>query len=159
MNGDIRADVRSTLQSLRGLEPLKVLFWQQLSYDRVNQPLSRDDWPKAANRALSEDPVLFAQAGDFCIFYCRLASDRLRLTDERAVVNRLLREYPYALFVFSNSNQDRWHFVNVKERAGPTPRWPRDEPFAASCAASPSARRRAKLYPASDALNTVPITL
>ena len=118
MNGDIRADVYSTLQELRGLEPLKMLFWQQLSYDRVNQPLSRDDWPKGANQALSEDPVLFAQAGDFYIFYCRLASDRLRLTDERAVVNHLLRAYPYALFVFSDSSQDRWHFVNVKEGAG-----------------------------------------
>ncbi|GAI18742.1 unnamed protein product, partial [marine sediment metagenome] len=59
MNGDIRADVYSTLQSLRGLEPLKMLFWQQLNYDRVNQPLSRDGWPKAANQALSEDPILF----------------------------------------------------------------------------------------------------
>jgi hypothetical protein len=33
---------------------------------------------------------------------------------ERPVVSRLLQDHPYALFVFSNSKQDRWHFLNVK---------------------------------------------
>lgn len=27
---------------------------------------------------------------------------------------RLLRDHPYALFVFSNASQDHWHFLNVK---------------------------------------------
>jgi hypothetical protein len=29
-------------------------------------------------------------------------------------VNQLLRDHPYALFVFSNKNQSAWHFLNVK---------------------------------------------
>src|SRR3989454_6084130 len=36
------------------------------------------------------------------------------LGGERPVVLRLLNEHPYTLFVFSNSAQDRWHFLNVK---------------------------------------------
>ncbi len=33
---------------------------------------------------------------------------------ERPVVSRMLAEHPYALFVLSNAEQDRWHFLNVK---------------------------------------------
>ncbi len=117
MNKDIQTAVLSILKSLRGLEPLKQLFWQYLNYDRVNQPLPRRDWGEGARQALAEDPVLFADANGFHILYCRLAADRLRLTDERTVVNRLLQEHPYALFIFSDQQQTRWHFVNVKEGA------------------------------------------
>ena len=117
MNKDIQTAVLSILKSLQGLEPLKQLFWQYLNYDRVNQSLPRRDWGEGARQALAEDPVLFADANGFHILYCRLAADRLRLTDERAVVNRLLREHPYALFIFSDQSQNRWHFVNVKEGA------------------------------------------
>ena len=117
MSRDTQLAIFSILKNLRGLEPLKQLFWQYLNYDRINQPLPRQDWAESARRALAEDPVLFADANGFHILYCRLATDRLRLTDERAVVNRLLREHPYALFIFSDLSQTRWHFVNVKEGA------------------------------------------
>jgi hypothetical protein len=33
---------------------------------------------------------------------------------ERPVVSQLLKEHPYALFVFSNNSLNRWHFLNVK---------------------------------------------
>ncbi len=112
-----RKDVKEILQGLKGLEPLKELFWSRLNYDRVNTPLSRREWSKTAKNALAEDPVLWASGGDdgaFHIIYSRLASDRLLLGMERPVVTTLLRENPYALFVFSNDTQDRWHFINVR---------------------------------------------
>ena len=70
-----------------------------------------------ATNALAEDPVLFAGGGhsnDFHVIYNRLAQDKLLLSQERPVVTQLLREHPYALFIFSNSKQDHWHFINVK---------------------------------------------
>ncbi|MEH1906429.1 MAG: hypothetical protein V7L05_10150 [Nostoc sp.] len=33
---------------------------------------------------------------------------------ERTVVEALLKEHPYALFVFSNKLRSQWHFINVK---------------------------------------------
>lgn len=36
------------------------------------------------------------------------------LSQERPVVTQILREHPYALFIFSNLEQDHWHFINVK---------------------------------------------
>lgn len=114
---DLQQSVLDLLGNLRGLEPLKRLFWSELNYERVNQPLSRHGWTSAAASALSEDPVLFAAGGendDFHVIYSRLASDRLSRGQERPVAARLLRDHPYTLFVFSNSVQDRWHFVNIK---------------------------------------------
>jgi len=109
--------VLEILGEFRGLEPLKKLFWSELNYDYINQPLSRRGWNQAAASALAEDPVLFAGGGDksgFHVVYCRLPDDRLLLGKERQVVNALLREHPYALFIFSNEAQDYWHFINVK---------------------------------------------
>jgi hypothetical protein len=109
--------VLEILQKLHGLDPLKKLFWEELNYQRVNQPLPRRGWTDTAANALAEDPLLFAAGGqdnDFHVIYARLASPELRLGLERPVVSRLLRDHPYSLFVFSNAAQDRWHFLNIK---------------------------------------------
>lgn len=114
---DRQQTVLELLRTLRGLDPLKELFWSELNYERVNQPLPRRDWTETATKALAEDPVLFAAGGtdnDFHVIYARLASNQLLLGQERPVVSRLLRDHPYALFVFSNTAQDHWHFLNVK---------------------------------------------
>src|SRR5207237_752636 len=104
-------NVLDLLKELRGIEPLKQLFWWELSYQRVNQPLSRRGWTESASKALADDPVLFAGGGednDFHVIYGRLASDALSRGFERPVVTQLLCEHPYALFVFSNNGQTDW---------------------------------------------------
>ena len=83
----------------------------------MNQPLSRRGWNQTAANALAEDPILFAGGGqnnDFHVVYSRLPQGRLLLGQERPVVNQLLKEHPYGLFIFSNQAQDHWHFINVK---------------------------------------------
>lgn len=93
------------------------MFWSQLNYERISEPLSRRGWGDTAADALVRDPVLFAAGGQndgFHVIYARLASDRLLLTHERRVITRLLRDHPYSLFLFSDEAQIRWHFVNVK---------------------------------------------
>jgi len=110
-------NVLDLLKGLRGIGSLKQLFWSELNYQRVNQPLSRRGWTEAASKALADDPVLFAGGGEgnaFHVIYCPLASDTLARGLERPVVTQLLREHPYALFVFSNKGQTDWHFLNVK---------------------------------------------
>ena len=114
---ELEQSVLNLIKDLRGLEPLKKLFWSELNYDRVNQPLSRRGWSQTAANALAEDPILFAGGGqnnDFHVVYSRLPQDRLLLGQERPVVTQLLREHPYGLFIFSNQSRDHWHFINVK---------------------------------------------
>lgn len=109
--------VLNILKDLQGLEPLKRLLWSELNYNQVNEPLSRSGLSDVANKALAEDPILFASGGaenEFHVIYSRLASDRLPIGHERPIVSKRLQPHPYALFVFSNSGQERWHFLNVK---------------------------------------------
>ena len=67
--------------------------------------------------SLAEDPQLFASAGEgdeFHVIYLRFNKDRLLLTDERAIINRLTKQHPYCLYIFSNREQNIWHFTNVR---------------------------------------------
>ena len=124
MSLDVKDPIYDLLRTMRrsaGIEPLKKLFWTELSYDRVNQPYPNSqwrNWPDTARDALTEPPTLFATHDDgngrFDVIYCRLASDRLLITKERAVISRLIQEFPLALFIFSDEQQQHWHFVNVK---------------------------------------------
>ena len=109
--------VKRILQDLRDLEGLKRLFWEELNYDRENRPLSMRGWPDSTREALAEDPILFASGGEgaaFHILYCRIGSKEMKRGSQRPVVTHLIREHPYALFVFSNRPRSEWHFLNVK---------------------------------------------
>ena len=109
--------VLKILEQLRGLDALKELFWTELNYERENVPLSMRSWPDSARKALVDDPILFASGGEdnaFHVLYCRLASDSLQRNLERHIVNQLVREHPYCLFVFSDTTQTSWHFLNIK---------------------------------------------
>lgn len=99
------------------LDSLKDLLWTELGYPRVVEPLSRRAWPGTLGMLLAEDPLVLSRVGEgggFRVIYCRVAAARLSLTDERAVITRLLQEHPFALFVFSDRAQEVWHLVNVK---------------------------------------------
>lgn len=109
--------VFNILRNLRDLGGLKRLFWEELNYDHENQPLSMRSWPDSARKALVDDPILFASGGEdnaFHVVYCRLASAGLQRNLERPIVDQLIREHPYCLFVFSGTSQSSWHFLNIK---------------------------------------------
>jgi hypothetical protein len=109
--------VLNILQNLRDLGGLKKLFWEELNYERENKPLSMRGWPDSARKSLVDDPILFASGGEdsaFHVVYCRLASASLQRNLERPIVNQLIREHPYCLFVFSDTAQSAWHFLNIK---------------------------------------------
>src|SRR3972149_8405958 len=97
--------VLNILRNLRDLGGLKKLWWGELNYQRENKPLSMRGWPDSARKALVDDPILFASGGEenaFHVVYCRLASESLQRSLERPIVNQLIREHPYCLFVFSD---------------------------------------------------------
>lgn len=107
-----------------GLAAAKQLFGTELNYDYTNISLSHRDWPDRARNALAEAPTLLArhdsQFGSFDIIYARLAQGQhgrdfpLSLTAERLVVNQLLPNHPYSLFVFSDPSEQHWHLLNVR---------------------------------------------
>lgn len=109
------AQLLEKLSTSKSLDPLKELFWTVLNYERKNQSLSIDNWPAKVRDYLYDTPILFAGTNDnFSIIYVRLLAVNLPLGQERQIVSQLLNSYPDAMFIFSNSTQDMWHFLNIK---------------------------------------------
>ncbi|VEP14147.1 Type I restriction-modification system methyltransferase subunit [Hyella patelloides LEGE 07179] len=124
-SSSLEKKVHQSLLNLNREKSLKDLFWSQLNYDRVNQELSRRNWRDRIASELASDPLLLASGGannDFRIIYSRFKSDRLLKQKEREVVNKLLPDNPYSLFVFSNEARTQWHFLNVKYDDSPQKR-------------------------------------
>jgi len=113
MATDTEAKVHNILSNLRGLDKARELF-AELNYDPAHDLISRKEWGEAVTNTLAEDPQVIASHHDFKIVYAHLDSDGLLLGNERPVVNRLLREFPYLLCLFSDRQQQQWHFVNIK---------------------------------------------
>ena len=105
--------ILESFSNAKSAAPLRELL-AQLNYDPLNEPVSRRDWPDPAKAALASDPRLYGRAaGEFYVIYVQLA-DKLKRTEERLAIPQLLKQYPYALFVFSDKSQTNFHFVNVK---------------------------------------------
>lgn len=110
--------IQSILKSLplKGLEALKQLFWEELNYEPENLIVSIRDWPDPVKHLLVDSPIIFASSGEglaFHVIICQLQNPKISLVSERQLVNQLIKEYPYALYIFSNALQNHWHFVNV----------------------------------------------
>lgn len=125
MSSSLETSVKQSLLNLNREKSLKELFWTQLNYERVNQELSRRRLGDRAASELAGDPILLASGGqndDFRVIYSRFKSDRLLKQKEREVVEKLLPDNPYSLFVFSNKTRSQWHFFNVKYEDSPQKR-------------------------------------
>lgn len=119
---DVQETVRGLLKELDGEHRLKELC-RELNYDHRNTQLSSRRWRNSTAQKLVEnqhvdEPVLLASGGahdDFHIIYTRLRTHDLSKSKgyERLIVSQLLQDHPYALFVFSNAEQDRWHFLTA----------------------------------------------
>jgi len=117
MSKELESRIKDILIALPStkVEGLKKLFWEELNYNPDNVPVSKASWTDEFSELFVETPVSFATCAindAFHIFLFHLNSDKLQISTERQVVNRLIADYPFSLFVFSNQHQDRWHFVN-----------------------------------------------
>lgn len=125
MSSSALEKLEKSLLNLNREKSLKDLFWSQLNYERVNQTLSVRNWNDRLASELTDNPLLLASGGannDFRVIYSRLKGDRLFKQKEREVVNKLLPDNPYSLFVFSNEARSQWHFLNVKYDNSPQKR-------------------------------------
>jgi hypothetical protein len=109
--------VQAILNELRAWTGLKRLFLAGVELRAREQDSQYASVATRRKGSPCRGSVLFASGGDenaFHIVYCRMAASDLRRGPQRPVVSQLLRDHPYALFVFSNADQSAWHFLNVK---------------------------------------------
>ena len=113
MSEQAQERIQQLLGQLTNLNTARRLF-AELNYDISRDPIDTSDWPDSARELLLDDPEVIAAHDRFQVIYAQLDDERLLLTDERKVINKLLQQHPFALFLVSNNEQTKWHFVNVK---------------------------------------------
>lgn len=124
--------VERAFEALRSPGPDKLPILARLladfNYDPLLQPIDTANWPERAKDCIALEapaqPQIVSQAGQgggFKVIYCPLRpgltrTARLRLTDQRAIAQQVLREerFPDCLLVFSDPEQRYWHFVNPR---------------------------------------------
>ncbi len=92
------------------------LFTTELSYGYSDMRLNLPDDNSRALMYANEHPRIIATGGngDFKIIYIRLRNS-LSHAYERTLITKLLPDNLYALFIFSDAEQQQWHFLHVKE--------------------------------------------
>lgn len=104
--------VESHLRNLRSVDRLRRLL-ADLNYQVGDEPVSVADWKtELVETAKNGHLRTVARHQDFMVTHCRL--QELRVSSEREIVTRLVRQYDRGLFVFSNLEESHWHLVNVK---------------------------------------------
>ena len=108
----IRVDIED-LRKLNNINKLAEIFSRRLNYEYVDTPVSTRHWKEGIVKSIVNNEIkLLAKHKDFYIIHCKLIELLLGL--ERPIINQLLKEYPYLLVIFSDSNLKNWHFVNIK---------------------------------------------
>lgn len=54
----LQGRVKKLLDSFEGGEPLRRLFWSELSYERRDDPLSTRGWPETVTDMLAGEPTI-----------------------------------------------------------------------------------------------------
>jgi len=108
---DVREQVYTQLHHLGSLDDLRRLFIDTLNYSYANVPGSLASLPSPLQEHIT-DLRLIASHNGFSIFYACL--DSLSRSLERAILQRLWTSDFCGLFVFSDTGQQIWEFVNAK---------------------------------------------
>jgi hypothetical protein len=109
-------DLQTRLSELDSLHSLRSLF-ADWNYDYDSDEamiLGEFKTDEFARQSVVGDPQIIARSNEFRVIYAKLAEWNKAIGSERLVISRLLNAYPFALWVFSDESQTRWHFVNVK---------------------------------------------
>src|SRR5262249_16616534 len=116
----LEEDIARLLVTETGEEFLKKLFWELLSFERVNEPIPLAVLP-AENRQDVDACKILAQAGNIYVCYVHLRLSELSSGGERAILRSLGRAWQATLVVFSNSKETErdccWESAGLEIRA------------------------------------------
>jgi hypothetical protein len=105
--------VYDALKNLKDLSDARELM-SLLNYEYDSAPLRMGRLPDDTLAVMAGEPQIIARHGDFKVIHTQFKGQRLPLGHERKIIEGLLTDHPYSLFLFSDDNHADWHFVNVK---------------------------------------------
>ena len=108
--------IERVLKSFKNTSSIRELFCGILNYRRGEGNYSTAKWPTAVRTLLIDMPEVFVDHNGFKVVYIRLAAEKLRRSDERMIVQRVIQDDPSycGLFLVSTNHNDKWEFVNAK---------------------------------------------
>jgi len=101
--------IRELLLDLNSIEKLRELL-SELNFEFENEPLSIP-LPDSVEPHVS-DLRIIAQRNGFNIILCKI--DRLLKGSERRIIEQISRVHFHSLIVFTNPEENEWHFINVR---------------------------------------------
>jgi len=100
------------LIQLQTLDQLCTIF-SKLNYDPSNENISTKKWKRDIAHFIVDNNIrILARHDKFLVYFCKLTN--LLLKNERPIINELLKEHPYSLFIFADENMNNWQWVNAK---------------------------------------------
>ena len=115
-NLDRRRAIQAALLRLDGVEQARELFCNVLHYGYEDGSLPTTKWPENLKECLVGMPRVVANQNGFRIIYLKLPQNRLLRSQERPIIQRIVRDDPTirGLFVVSDIDENEWHLINVK---------------------------------------------
>ncbi len=113
----VEPDVEKSLKSLKDTRALRRLVVSVLGYDDRGGSIDTSEWKPELRDEIEGHPMLLASGGRdglFVVVHTRMKKPGpVPIGAQRRVMERMRDDYPNALFVFSDSTERVWHFVNV----------------------------------------------
>jgi hypothetical protein len=111
MSRDLKAEVFDILPKFESESDLRRLYCELLNYEYANVPVSTRDWATLA-REVTEYGLVIAKRGSFYVVFLRIK--KLTVTNERSVLNEVLKTYPDCVVIFYGSEEGLWHIVSPR---------------------------------------------
>lgn len=100
-------EIAHLLDAEAGEEFFKRLFWEILSFERVNQPVPFSILPDA-KRSLIANCKILAQSHNVYVCYFQMLVSELTKSSESAILRSAASEWPAALIIFTNLRGTEW---------------------------------------------------
>ena len=111
MSGDLRAEIIDVLPRFESESDLRHLYCELLNYEYVDVPVPTRDWSTVA-RGITEYGRVIAKRGSFFVVFLRIK--KLTVTNERSVLNEVLKRYPECVVIFQGVEDEVWHIVSPR---------------------------------------------
>lgn len=103
--------IKSLLQELTSVKILKDIL-NTIGFNIISG--SKIKVKEDGTESIDADANLIGQHGEFLAIFIKINSEKLTLSDERRLIKQIKRQYPHSFFIFSDSSENIWHFVNAK---------------------------------------------
>jgi RNA polymerase primary sigma factor len=106
----LEAEIQRLLGSLAGLDSIRKLFWELLSYDQRAEAASLSGMAPEL-RSHVDQAQLFASHSQFHVYYTTISADSMTMPLIRQVYRHFRRKHRFAALLVGNAVQCEWRLV------------------------------------------------